>query len=143
MADTFDAKREQVVRELTRHCGEGRLTLDELGDRIEEAYAATTIAELRTVLRDLPGSWLPEPDAEPVPEPAWERPKVEHSAWSPCSFGRGNVPVPLIVMGVLFALTFKLGLLFVILMVAGVKHLARASSRSSARRDERHLYGVH
>jgi len=47
-------QREQIVRELTRHCGDGRLTLDELEARIEEAYAAEDLDALRHVLRELP-----------------------------------------------------------------------------------------
>lgn len=57
-------EREQVIRDLTRHCGDGRLTLDELEERIEEAYAATTPEELRHALRELPA--LRAPDPEPV-----------------------------------------------------------------------------
>jgi uncharacterized membrane protein len=61
-------EREQVIRDLTRHCGDGRLTLDELEDRIREAYAATTPDDLRHVLRDLPVSASEPLDAE-SPEP--------------------------------------------------------------------------
>jgi hypothetical protein len=49
-----DADRERAVRELTRHCGDGRLTLDELEDRIAEVYAATTETELALAFRELP-----------------------------------------------------------------------------------------
>jgi hypothetical protein len=48
------AQRDQIVRELTKQCGNGRLTLDELETRIEEAYAASSTDELRLVLRELP-----------------------------------------------------------------------------------------
>ena len=59
-------ERDEVIRALTRHCGDGRLTLDELEDRISEAYAATTDEELRHVLRDLPVERV-EPPVEPEP----------------------------------------------------------------------------
>ena len=49
-----DAERDAAVKVLTRHCGEGRLTLDELEDRIGEVYAAATPADLRHALRELP-----------------------------------------------------------------------------------------
>jgi hypothetical protein len=49
-----DQDRDRVVRDLTRHCGDGRLTLDELEDRIAEAYEATTRLELELALRELP-----------------------------------------------------------------------------------------
>ena len=58
-----DADRERAVRELTRHCGDGRLTLDELEDRITEVYAATTEAELALAFRELPPFRLPPSDA--------------------------------------------------------------------------------
>lgn len=51
-----DSERERIVRELTQHCGDGRLTLDELEDRIAEAYAATTSDELRHAIRELPAT---------------------------------------------------------------------------------------
>jgi len=54
MAEISDSEREAVVRELTRHCGDGRLTLDELEQRVGEAYAATTRDELTHALRELP-----------------------------------------------------------------------------------------
>ena len=60
------AERDQIVRELTKHCGDGRLTLDELESRIEEAYAASTAEELRHVLRELPSDLATRP-AEPAP----------------------------------------------------------------------------
>jgi hypothetical protein len=61
-----DAERDRVVRELTRHCGDGRLTLDELEDRVAQAYEATTIDDLALLLHDLPTS----PDVLRGPEPA-------------------------------------------------------------------------
>ena len=82
-------ERDEVIRALTRHCGDGRLTLDELEDRITEAYEATTDEELRHVLRDLPVEvHEPEPSVPraalpplpPLPQPVrveppeWEKP---------------------------------------------------------------------
>lgn len=49
-----DAERKAVVDELTRHCGEGRLTLEETEERIAAAWAARTVADLTTLLSDLP-----------------------------------------------------------------------------------------
>lgn len=49
-----DEDRQRVVTQLTKHCGDGRLTLDELEQRIEEVYAARTDDDLRHVLRELP-----------------------------------------------------------------------------------------
>ena len=59
-----DEQRERVVRDLTRHCGDGRLTLDELEERVAEAYAAMTKAELAHAMRHLPPE--PRPSGPPV-----------------------------------------------------------------------------
>jgi hypothetical protein len=59
MAETgepSDKVREDAVRDLTRHCGDGRLTLDELEQRIAEVYAASNVAEIEHALRELPKS---------------------------------------------------------------------------------------
>lgn len=83
-----DEQREQAVRDLTRHCGDGRLTLDELEDRIAEAYAAASTADLDHALRDLPKASPPAPaprpvvDAVPLPSrrPATPPAAVKHGA---------------------------------------------------------------
>ncbi len=47
-------EREAVVRRLNDAFGEGRLDLEELDQRISQAYAAKTLGELRPLLADLP-----------------------------------------------------------------------------------------
>ena len=49
-----DAEREQIVAELREHAAQGRLTLEEFSQRVDEAYASKTIAELDRVKRELP-----------------------------------------------------------------------------------------
>jgi hypothetical protein len=49
-----DAEREAVARRLTEAAGEGRITLEEHGARVEVAYAARTRADLVVLLSDLP-----------------------------------------------------------------------------------------
>jgi hypothetical protein len=61
-----DAERDQVVRDLTKHCGDGRLTLDELEQRVAEVYAAGTKDELRHAVRELPSSQVRIPSAPPM-----------------------------------------------------------------------------
>ena len=51
-----DAERHQAIEELRRHAGEGRLTLEELTQRIDSAYAARTRDELDRVVADLPAT---------------------------------------------------------------------------------------
>ena len=69
MSMTMIDARERAIRDLTRHCGDGRLTLDELSERIEEVHAATTDDEIRHALRELPVT--PDPEPEPVRADTW------------------------------------------------------------------------
>jgi hypothetical protein len=50
-----DEDRERVVAALKEHCATGRLTIEELPERVERAYAATTLIELAELTYDLPG----------------------------------------------------------------------------------------
>jgi hypothetical protein len=49
-----DADRHAVIDELQRHTGDGRLTLDEFEQRVDEVLQARTGAELDATMRDLP-----------------------------------------------------------------------------------------
>jgi hypothetical protein len=49
-----DTERESVISDLRAHAGEGRLSVDDLDQRIAAALAATTRAELATLVEDLP-----------------------------------------------------------------------------------------
>ena len=61
-----DAERDRVARQLRDHCAVGRITIDELDERLEVAYRASTREELALATFDLP----PGEDA-----PQSERPK--------------------------------------------------------------------
>jgi Domain of unknown function (DUF1707) len=58
-----DADRERVAERLRRAAGEGRLSPEELEERLEAAFAARTEAELTPLVADLP-------PAPPRPRPA-------------------------------------------------------------------------
>ena len=49
-----DAERDQVVEHLREQALAGRLTVEELDERCERAYAAVTVSQLRELLADLP-----------------------------------------------------------------------------------------
>jgi hypothetical protein len=49
-----DSEREETVARLREAAAEGRLTVEELDERIDAAYAATTRAELEPLTADLP-----------------------------------------------------------------------------------------
>ena len=84
-----DADRQRVIAQLRTHTADGRLTLDEFEARVEEAWRATTHAELRHVLRELP-----------VPEVV--RPVVS----SPRRRQRVDLPVPVMVVMAIVAISF-------------------------------------
>lgn len=51
-----DADRDAAAAELREHYAAGRLTLEELNERLEQAFAARTKADLNAVMRDLPSA---------------------------------------------------------------------------------------
>jgi hypothetical protein len=66
-----NADRERTIGVLRAGFTEGRLTQDELGDRIARAYAARTYRDLWTLTADLPTGPLPYPAG--LPAVPWER----------------------------------------------------------------------
>jgi hypothetical protein len=62
-----DTDREQVAERLRRAAGEGRLTVDELDERLDAAFAARTRAELDRLVADLPADPNPGAAARPLP----------------------------------------------------------------------------
>ncbi|HLI39533.1 MAG TPA: DUF1707 domain-containing protein [Streptosporangiaceae bacterium] len=70
-----DAEREAVASQLREHYATGRLTLDELNERLDQAFAAKTRFDLAAVTRDLPqagqpAAGTPGPGGAPGP-PGW------------------------------------------------------------------------
>ena len=61
-----DADREQIVYALRQHHGDGRLTVSEFTERMNQAYEAKTLGDLEGLTNDLPP--LPPP-LEPRPDP--------------------------------------------------------------------------
>src|ERR1051325_3111825 len=110
MSMTMVDARERAIRDLTRHCGDGRLTLDELEERIAEVYAATTTAEIEHALRFLPATITPPArpaaSSSPTRPPAPVRPV--HPLVSPEARRAGEIAlrihlaVYLSVIGLLF-----------------------------------------
>ena len=60
-----DADRDRVAAALREHCAQGRITMDELYERLEATYAAKTLGDLQKVTAD-----LPEIDLYELPVPA-------------------------------------------------------------------------
>lgn len=57
-------EREAVAAELREHYAQGRLTIDEMNERLDLAFAARTRGDLDALMRDLP-SQRPAPAATP------------------------------------------------------------------------------
>jgi hypothetical protein len=72
-----DAERDAVMTALREHFAQGRLTHDELDERLDTALAARTAGDLRRVTADLPG---PPPPRRPV---EYDRPPA--AGWAPPS----------------------------------------------------------
>src|SRR5262245_61044214 len=52
-----DRERDRAAHELARHYREGRLTADELAQRLETALRARNVAQLGSALKELPAAW--------------------------------------------------------------------------------------
>src|SRR5688500_9365120 len=62
-----DAERERVVAFLREHALLGRLTDDELEERIGLAYASVTVGDLEKLIHDLPRATRPSHPSPPRP----------------------------------------------------------------------------
>lgn len=67
-----DSDRDRVAESLREHCAQGRITMDELQERLEAVYAARTVGDLQQVTAD-----LPEEDLYELPVPAAQRARYE------------------------------------------------------------------
>ena len=111
-----DADRDRVTARLREHFAEGRLTSDELDERISAALNAKTFGDLRPLMADLPEPVPVPPRPTSHPRPAGPPPWVAHR--------RGPRLMPLLMLVALVALLapagggwLVLGLFKVILVV--------------------------
>jgi Domain of unknown function (DUF1707) len=88
-----DADREAIAAQLREHYADGRLTLEELNERLDQTFAAKTKDDLNTVMRDLPHVARPFTDAPAAgfsstagQGPAWPGP-TQRSDWD---YGSGS-----------------------------------------------------
>ncbi len=106
-----DADRDRVTARLREHFGEGRLTQDELNERISAALNAKTAGDLRRVMMDLPEPIpvLPDPTQRApwggprggVPQwggPHWAGPRAGGPPWIARRRGPRLLPVLLIAL---------------------------------------------
>jgi hypothetical protein len=92
-----DADRERVAARLREHFAQGRLSSDELDERISAALTAKTIGDLRPIMADLPD---PAPVAPYTsrPTPPWAGRQV------PVFYRRGPRLLPLAILALVAAL---------------------------------------
>jgi Domain of unknown function (DUF1707) len=120
-----DADRERVTSRLRDHFAEGRLTREELDERVSAALSAKTVGDLRRLMTDLPGD-------SPVAPPA-----LVHG---PVLVRRGPRILPLALL-LLFAAVlipggawFVLGLFQIVLVFALVAGLTALFAAARFRR---------
>jgi hypothetical protein len=99
------ADREQVVGDLQAAFVQGRLTADELDERVGQALAARTYAELAAVTTDLPADpdRAPVPVPTPLPSPAPARRLQDPAARRAVKAGAGAIGVTVIAVGAAIA----------------------------------------
>jgi hypothetical protein len=87
-----DAERDAAATDLGEHYAAGRLTLDELNERLDAVFSARTFGQLNRIMADLPGpgrlAW----------RTAWHS-AVPHAVWDPAVFpyahlGMAGTPWP-------------------------------------------------
>ncbi len=133
-----DAERDAVAAQLRDHYADGRLTLDELNERLDLAFAARTKADLNQVMRDLPHVARPAFGAASgqgqvgLPSSGWNYGSADDGRRSSGSHGRPFAPVlALVWLCVIVASLFLFGIgggdrpLAVVLIIAAIAFLRR------------------
>jgi Domain of unknown function (DUF1707) len=82
-----DEERERAAREIREHFAAGRLTEDELDERVQAAYQARTVQELRAIRADLPA--LPVTRAQQKAELAERRAQLRRRVLQESGGGLG------------------------------------------------------
>lgn len=122
-----DAEREEAIEALGEHLREGRLDIDEYGDRTARVTAAKTRGELLSLFTDLPE---PRPavlrEHLPAPPRAARPPERRNGAWLASS----AVPIAAVIALVLF-FTAARGFWPIFLLPAAVALFAAAAFGSS------------
>jgi len=129
-----DADRERVAERLREHFAAGRLTSEELDERVTAALGAKTAGELQTVLSDLPEPAPAGPQPGQVPPPWPGRPGFRYRR------GPRLLPLALFLLfalllfhggGFVFFALFKIALvLFLVATLAGIFTVARFRRRA-------------
>ncbi|GAA2118972.1 DUF1707 SHOCT-like domain-containing protein [Actinomadura alba] len=101
-----DADRDRVAAALREHCAEGRITMDELHERLETVYAAKTVGALQDVTAD-----LPETDLYELPVPATRKATMAPAHRQSGALDRPAARNPLAVYAAVNLVTFTIWLI--------------------------------
>ena len=71
-----DDDRERIATQLKGHAAAGRISMDELSERLTVVYAARTLGELESLLLDLPGAVAAPPAVRRARHPSVVRTSV-------------------------------------------------------------------
>ncbi len=112
-----DGDRERVAHRLHAALDEGRLTLAEYDERVRDAYAARTYAELYALLDDLPG-----PEDGPVAVPAEQRPATTAPRQHPTRDQR-RLPTALTVLWIIWTSIVAVNVVVWLLVCVTTAHL--------------------
>ncbi len=114
-----DADRDQVTARLRENFAEGRLTSEELDERIAATLNAKTYGDLRPIMADLPGpgpvppyDWAVPPAGGQMPPGTPSQPWGSGPVGGPYRYRRGPRLLPLVLIALVFALAFPGGLFF-------------------------------
>jgi hypothetical protein len=77
-----DAEREEVAAQLRDHCAAGRLTPEELDDRLAVAYGARLRGDLKKLTEDLPKLGKRRRNLEPLARQQNKRAEFTHDVFS-------------------------------------------------------------
>ena len=113
-----DEQRSRAVDELRRHCSAGRLPVEEYADRVTEALAAETLADLDHALRDLPTVRIADPRARPPLLAPEDPPSLRHARLGPWA-GRLALLVSVGVGAAAVVLVVTAGWAWAVVLVAG------------------------
>jgi Domain of unknown function (DUF1707) len=124
-----DADREAAAAQLREHYAQGRLTLEEFNQRLDQAFAATTQGQLRALTRDLPPA-APRP---PLPSAGAGRERGRRDRRAGSRARLGAIPAivaalvaALVVFGLHLPMFLWPGKLAILLMIfAAVRWLVR------------------
>jgi hypothetical protein len=149
-----DVDREFVAERLRTALNEGRITLSEYDDRVQETYAARTYGDLKALVTDLPDATPPGrsqmvPAHTSVPSPPVARPATagHHRHWVAGMWSSWiTVACILVVIWALsgagsFWPAWPLGVWGAVLLASTIRGLAAGGSQAEARRRaERQAY---